>query len=174
MSHLWSCSIVWLALWLSSMELRLPRSGQELVLSSKTSSFIASAWFFFFFQNQIRHFCVILANYFPFSIALFHSLFPLHLGQPNFPSPKMILVSSSYPTSKSGSKRRQFKGQIVPNSIYVQFIILKNHLTYIWYLRANFTYLWKKLALKQCPGCVLHPFNICKTNTATEIKLFFS
>lgn len=173
MSHLWSCSFVWLALWLSSMELCLQRSGQELFLISKTSSFIASAWFFFSKSNQ-----TLLCNtgqLFPFFYCSApFSLFPLRLGQPNFPSPKMILVSSSYPTSKSGSKRRQFKGQIVPNSIYVQFIILKNHLTYIWYLRANFTYLWKKLALKQCPGCVLHPFNICKTNTATEIKLFFS
>lgn len=118
MSHLWSCSFVWLALWLSSMELCLQRSGQELFLISKTSSFIASAWFFFSKSNQ-----TLLCNtgqLFPFFYCSApFSLFPLRLGQPNFPSPKMILVSSSYPTSKSGSKRRQFKGQIVPNSIYV-------------------------------------------------------
>lgn len=69
-----ACSIVWLALWSSSMELCLQRSGQERFLISKTSSFVAYVWLFFFPKSNQRHFCVTLANYLPFCIALLHSL----------------------------------------------------------------------------------------------------
>lgn len=127
-------------------------------------------------KSKQRCSCVTLAGYFPFSIAVQHSL-PFSSPWVGLTShPQRWLWSPPHippPNQRGGnSKVKWFQ-----KSISVEFIILKNHLTYIWYLRANFTYLWKKekkLSLKECPGCMLHPFNICKTNTATEIKLFFS
>lgn len=123
------------------------------------------------FKTKSKMFCVTLADYFPSSIiALLHPL-PGHTSQVRLTSRLQRGFWSLPPippfNQTQGGGNPKVKQS--PQSIYVQFIILKNHLTYIWYLRANFTYLWKKTVSE-----AMRRFNICKMNTAPEIKPFFS
>lgn len=93
-------------------------------LITETSNFIALPSFFPTFKIKAKMLLCNSGRLFPlfYCCAAFSPLL-LPLGWSNFPSPKMTLVSSSYPTSKS--KRRQFKGQMVP----------KKHLCRIYYFK---------------------------------------
>lgn len=144
---------------------------------SKTSSFFASSSFFFSSKIKPKTYLCNITLLFPiFNCSVSFSPLPLHLGPSNFPSLKVTLASSSNPTSES--KRQQFKGQTVPPKhlciVYYFKELLNLHLVFKSKLYIFMEKKKKKSSLKQCPGCMLHPFNTCKTNSATEIKLFFS
>lgn len=77
--------------------------GKNFSSSAKPAALLLLHGFLFSKSNQTL-LCNIGQLFPSFYCSAPFFLFPLHLGQPNFPSPKMILVSSSYPTSKSDLK----------------------------------------------------------------------
>lgn len=170
----WLCSHPWLN------SKHLQKSECALPFISETSNFIALPFFSPTFKIKSKTFLCNTGWLFPLiycCVAFSPPLLPL--GWSNFPSPKMTLVSSSYPTSKS--KRRQLKGQMVPKKDLCRVHHFKDPLNLHLVFKSKLYIFMKKkqktkknLSLKQRPGCMLHPFTICKTNTATEIKLFFS